>query len=229
MLDDLGHERVVVLDGGWPAWLAAGGAVSTDVPAFPPARLHVRDRWDARDRPRRLRPRLGEVVLLDARGAARYRGETEPIDAYPGHIPTARSAPRPTRTWRRPAPSCPPPSLPPRYAALGADGSAGDVVTSCGSGVSACHDALAMRIAGVAAPLLYPGSYSDWTPWPAGRNGPDPGTSLADLRVRIRIPSSRSQMLQRSGHSPNLNQVWKPTIIEFDAGLPDLCAGQPRP
>ena len=176
MLDDLGHERVVVLDGGWPAWLAAGGADSTDLPAFPPARLHVRDRWTHVIDLESLGPRLGEVVLLDARGAARYRGETEPIDAYPGHIPTARSAP----TDANLAPSgtfLPASELAARYAALGADGSAGDVVTSCGSGVSACHDALAMRIAGLPPPLLYPGSYSDWTRrgLPVA-TGADPGT-----------------------------------------------------
>ena len=176
MLDDLGHERVAVLDGGWPAWLAAGGAVSTGVPVFPPARLQVRDRWSRVIDLDGLRSRLGEVVLLDARGAPRYRGETEPIDAYPGHIPTARSAPTDGNlaasgmflTARE---------LSERYAALGADGSAGEVVTSCGSGVSACHDALAMRVAGLPAPLLYPGSYSDWSRHglPVA-TGPEPGS-----------------------------------------------------
>jgi thiosulfate/3-mercaptopyruvate sulfurtransferase len=175
MLDDLGHERVSVLDGGWQAWLAAGGAVSTAVPTYPPARLHVRDRWTRVIDLDGLHSRLGDVVLLDARGAARYRGEAEPIDAYPGHIPTARSAP----TDANLASSgifLPAAELAARYQALGADGSAGEVVTSCGSGVSACHDALAMRIAGLPAPHLYPGSYSDWS-----RNGlpvatgPEPG------------------------------------------------------
>jgi thiosulfate/3-mercaptopyruvate sulfurtransferase len=162
MLDDLGHERVVVLDGGWPAWLAAGGDVSTDAPVFPPARLHVRDRWTRMVELEGLRSRLGDVVLLDARGAARYRGETEPIDAYPGHIPTARSAPTDANLDPSGA-FLPAGELAERYAALGADGSAGEVVTSCGSGVSACHNALAMRIAGLPAPILYPGSYSDWS------------------------------------------------------------------
>src|SRR5262245_60348901 len=72
MLDDLGHERVVVLDGGWPAWLEAGGPVSTVVPAFPPALLHIRDGWTRVIDLEGLRSRLGEVVLLDARGAPRY-------------------------------------------------------------------------------------------------------------------------------------------------------------
>jgi len=177
MLDDLGHERVVVLDGGWPAWLAAGRAVSTDVPAYPPARLHLRDRWTRVIDIDGLRSRLGDVVLLDARGAPRYRGETEPIDAYPGHIPTARSAPTDANLDSS-GTFLPAGKLAARYAALGADGSAGEVVTSCGSGVSACHDALAMRIAGLPAPLLYPGSYSDWSRHGLPVvTGPEPGSA----------------------------------------------------
>jgi thiosulfate/3-mercaptopyruvate sulfurtransferase len=176
MLDDLGHERVVVLDGGWPAWLAADGAVSTEAPAVPPARLRVRDRWTRVIDLDGLRSRLGEVVLLDARGAARYRGETEPIDAYPGHIPTARSAPTDVNLASS-GTFLPAPELTEIYTGLGADGSAGEVVTSCGSGVSACHDALALRIAGLPAPLLYPGSYSDWSRHglPVA-TGPEPGS-----------------------------------------------------
>ena len=180
MLDDLGHERVAVLDGGWPAWLAAGGAISTDVLAFAPAQLHVRDRWTRVIDLEGLRSQLGNVVLLDARGAPRYRGETEPIDAYPGHIPTARSAPTDANISAS-GDFLPATELAARYAELGADGSAGDVVTSCGSGVSACHDALAMRIAGLPAPLLYPGSYSDWSRHglPVA-TGPEPGSPSAE-------------------------------------------------
>ncbi|HEU5204530.1 MAG TPA: rhodanese-like domain-containing protein, partial [Candidatus Limnocylindrales bacterium] len=177
MLDDLGHERVVVLDGGWPGWLAAGGPVSTGAPGFPPARLHVRDRWTRVIDLDGLRSRLGNVVLLDARGAARYRGETEPIDAYPGHIPTARSAPTDANLAAS-GTFLPAPELAARYAALGAGGSAGEVVTACGSGVSACHTALAMRIAGLPAPLLYPGSYSDWSRHGLPVvTGPEPGSA----------------------------------------------------
>jgi thiosulfate/3-mercaptopyruvate sulfurtransferase len=176
MLDDLGHEGVVVLDGGWQTWLAAGGAVSTDVPAYPPARLQVRDRWTRVIDLAGLRSRLGEVVLLDARGAPRYRGETEPIDAYPGHIPTARSAPTDSNLGSS-GRFLPASELAARYEALGADGSAGEVVTSCGSGVSACHDALALRIAGLPPPLLYPGSYSDWSRHGLSvATGPEPGS-----------------------------------------------------
>jgi thiosulfate/3-mercaptopyruvate sulfurtransferase len=162
MLDDLGHRSVGVLDGGFPAWVAAGHPVSTEAPDWPPASLDTLRRWWTRTIDgAALAGRLGSVVLLDARGGPRYRGEIEPIDAVPGHIPTARHAPtdsnlRPDGSFLTAA------ELGERYAALGAGG--GDpVVVSCGSGVSACHDALAMRVAGLAPPLLYPGSYSDWT------------------------------------------------------------------
>jgi thiosulfate/3-mercaptopyruvate sulfurtransferase len=166
-----------VLDGGWPAWLADGGPVSTDVPAYPPARLHLRDRWTRVIDIDGLRSRLGDVVLIDARGAPRYRGETEPIDAYPGHIPTARSAPTDANLAAS-GTFLPAAELAARYSTLGADGSAGEVVTSCGSGVSACHDALAMRIAGLPAPLLYPGSYSDWSRHGLPVvTGPEPGSA----------------------------------------------------
>ncbi len=162
MLDDLGFDDVRVLDGGFPAWVAAGLPLSTEVPAHPPATLTVRDRWTRVIDRDELRGRLGSVRLLDARGAARYRGETEPIDAYPGHIPTAISAPTdgniaPDGRFR------PASELLAQYRALGADGSTGEVVVSCGSGVSATHDALALRIAGLPDAWLYPGSYSDWT------------------------------------------------------------------
>ena len=126
-----------------------------------------------------VRAGLRSLRLLDARAGARYRGETEPIDAYPGHIPTAISAPTDANLGgdgRFLAGD----ELAARYRALGADGSAGQVVVSCGSGVSATHDALALRIAGLPDPLLYPGSYSDWTQqgWPVA-TGPEPGTPPA--------------------------------------------------
>jgi thiosulfate/3-mercaptopyruvate sulfurtransferase len=162
MLDDLGFADVRVLDGGIGAWVAAGLPVVTDVPSYPAASLTLRETWTGVIERDALRARLGSVRLLDARAGARYRGETEPIDAYPGHIPTAVSAPTdgnlgPELAFRTPA------ELAERYRALGADGSAGPVVVACGSGVSAAHDALALRIAGLPDALLYPGSYSDWT------------------------------------------------------------------
>jgi thiosulfate/3-mercaptopyruvate sulfurtransferase len=161
MLDVLGHERVAVLDGGLDAWIAAGGKLTTEVKSWPPSELHLADRWSRVIDRAELRSRLGQVVLLDARSAPRYRGETEPVDPVAGHIPTAINAPvegnlRDGR-FRSPA------ELAARFRDLGADGSRGPVVTSCGSGTSALHHAIAMRLAGLPDPILYAGSYSQWS------------------------------------------------------------------
>ena len=162
MLDDLGHDGVAILDGGLAAWTAAGHPLTTDVPTWPPTRLTLADSWTRTIDRETLRSRLGAVRLLDARGAPRYRGETEPVDRIPGHIPTAVNAP----TDGNLGPDgrfLPPDALAARFAGLGAADRDSDVVTSCGSGVTACHNALAMRLAGLPDPILYPGSYSDWT------------------------------------------------------------------
>ncbi len=94
MLDNLGHDRVALLDGGLKAWRAAGLPLSTErvtLPAVEP--LAPSRAWSGViDRPA-LIERLREVALLDARAPERYRGETEPVDPRPGHIPSAISAP----------------------------------------------------------------------------------------------------------------------------------------
>jgi thiosulfate/3-mercaptopyruvate sulfurtransferase len=158
MLDDLGHRRVAVLDGGIAAWIAAGGPVTAAVPAPPatPADLHLATRWSRVVDRADLAERLGQVALIDARARERYRGDIEPVDAKPGHIPTAISLPT-AGNLAADGRFLGSGELRARFEALGAD-----VVTSCGSGVTACHNALAMRVAGLPAPLLYPGSYSDW-------------------------------------------------------------------
>jgi thiosulfate/3-mercaptopyruvate sulfurtransferase len=121
-----------------------------------------------------LKERLGSMVLLDARAAPRYRGETEPVDPVAGHIPTARNAPVDGNLadgrFR------PPDELAERFRGLGADGTRGPVVTSCGSGTSAIHHTIAMRLAGLPDPILYVGSYSDWSrSGEAVATGPEPG------------------------------------------------------
>jgi thiosulfate/3-mercaptopyruvate sulfurtransferase len=180
MLDVLGHPAVAVLDGGLAAWTAAGGELTTAMPDPAPGELHLAPDWSRVIERDELKARLGTVALLDARGAERYRGETEPIDPVAGHIPTAVSAPvddslvGPGGTFRPAA------QLAQRFHDLGADGSEMPVVTSCGSGVSALHHALAMRAAGLPDPLLYVGSYSDWSR--SGEPvavGPEPGEAPA--------------------------------------------------
>jgi thiosulfate/3-mercaptopyruvate sulfurtransferase len=161
MLDTLGHHEAAVLDGGIDAWTAAGGELATDVPAWPVASLHLGDAWTGVISREEVKARLGSVALLDARAPARYRGEVEPVDPVAGHIPTAVNAPVAGNLvdgrFRSPA------ELRERFASLGADGSAGPVVTSCGSGTSALHHAIALRLAGLPDPILYVGSYSDWS------------------------------------------------------------------
>lgn len=175
MLDILGFgrrgiagEAVGVLDGGTKAWTDAGLPLETAGPALPatPATLSLRGPWHGVIERETLKPRLGTLTLIDARGAPRYRGETEPVDPYAGHIPTAISAPVDTNLTGD-GRFLDSDELRSRYAALGIDAAseaAGrDVVISCGSGTSACHHALAMRVAGLPDPILYVGSYSDWS------------------------------------------------------------------
>jgi thiosulfate/3-mercaptopyruvate sulfurtransferase len=160
MLDSLGHARVAVLDGGIQAWVAAGHALSTEEPDWPPAQLHLADRWTNTIDRSELTDRLGTLTLLDARAPERYRGEIEPIDPAAGHIPTAVNAPTSGNLGddgsfldRR--------RLRERFTGL--SNPAMPVVTSCGSGTTACHNALAMRLAGLPDPILYVGSFSDWS------------------------------------------------------------------
>lgn len=172
MLDDLGHRRVHVLDGGIAAWAAIGGPVTREVAAYPAGRLTLRDHWTRTIDRDGLVARLGSVGLIDARAPERYRGDVEPVDAVPGHIPTAVNLPLagnlgPDERFRDPK------ALRARFEHLG-----DEVVSYCGSGVNACHNALAMRVAGLPDPLLYPGSYSDWagTGMPIA-TGEEPGLS----------------------------------------------------
>lgn len=162
MLDNLGHERVAVLDGGLRAWTDAGHPLSRDVPAYPKARLRLEDRWRRVIDREELTGRLGSLTLLDARAPERYRGEVEPIDPKAGHIPTAVNAPTADNLAEDGPFFRPPEELRRRFDGL-RDESGGDVVTSCGSGTTACHNALAMRLAGLPDPLLYVGSFSDWS------------------------------------------------------------------
>jgi thiosulfate/3-mercaptopyruvate sulfurtransferase len=172
MLEDLGHPRVRVLDGGIATWIAVGGALTAEVRTDPGAPLTLRDTWwrviDREAIAARLR--AGDIALIDARATERYRGDLEPVDPLPGHIPGALSLP----TAGNLGPDgrfLDPEVLRARFDTLGPE-----VVTSCGSGVTACHNALAMRVAGLPDPILYPGSYSDWATagMPVAR-GDEPG------------------------------------------------------
>jgi thiosulfate/3-mercaptopyruvate sulfurtransferase len=161
----MGHSAVAVLDGGRAAWIAAGGAITVDAPApavaAPYATMAANlPTVDAAT----LQSKLGRVLLLDARAAERFRGDAEPLDPVAGHIPTATN-----RFFKdnlqanghfKPAAQ-----LREEFNALGAGRV--PVVQQCGSGVTACHNLLAMAHAGLGDSTLYPGSWSEWCSDPA--------------------------------------------------------------
>jgi thiosulfate/3-mercaptopyruvate sulfurtransferase len=179
MLDNIGFTRVALLDGGLKAWRGAGLPLTTDPVAYPPrGPLPLAKTWSRVIDRAGLIDRLDEVALLDARAPERYRGETEPVDPRPGHIPSAINAPARTSLdadGRFLAPA----DIAARLTAVAPAGR--PVVVSCGSGVTACHTALAFRLAGLPDPILYPGSYSDWSRTElAVAVGADPGEPVRD-------------------------------------------------
>jgi thiosulfate/3-mercaptopyruvate sulfurtransferase len=153
-----GVEDVRVLDGGLRAWAAAGGPVTADVPEpgagtveTHPGGLPLLDAEGAA-------ALASDGLLLDARAAERYRGETEPIDPVAGHIPGAVSAPT-DENLSEGGGFLAASDLRSRFEALGAG--SGPVGVYCGSGVTAAHEVLALHEAGIDA-ALYVGSWSDW-------------------------------------------------------------------
>jgi len=164
----LGHAEVAVLDGGLAAWKAAGGGLSTAAaapsgaapyPAQPPAMPTI----DVTA----LQARLGRVRILDARAPERFRGEVEPLDPVAGHIPGAAN-----RLFKlnlqadgRFKPAAELRAEFDRQVSFGSP--AAGVVHQCGSGVTACHNLLAMAHAGLEGSVLYPGSWSEWCADPA--------------------------------------------------------------
>ena len=170
MLRVHGHEKVSLLDGGLKAWAEAGRPLSREEPRIdpaPPRKLKL-DRSRVLDREQV--ERRGDASLLDARAPERYRGEVEPLDKRAGHIPGAVNAPFAANLTAglrfRPAAEL--------YQAYSAYTSP---IVSCGSGVTACHDAFAIELAGLPPARLYVGSWSDWSSDPARpiAIGPGPG------------------------------------------------------
>lgn len=156
MLRTLGHDAAL-LDGGMAAWT---GELTTEVPRVAPAVFTARD-WPAE----RLAT-LDDVtrpdgrVVLDARDRSRFRGDAEPVDPRAGHIPGARNLPC-RENLAADGRFLPVDALRERFAGVGA-GDGTEVISYCGSGVTACHNLIAMEYAGLGAGRLFPGSWSQY-------------------------------------------------------------------
>jgi thiosulfate/3-mercaptopyruvate sulfurtransferase len=162
MLRWLGHDAVAVLDGGYDRWLREGRPIATDAPAPPSARFPARQALTPVGTAEVLAQLgRGSLLLVDARGAERFRGETEPLDPVAGHIPGAVNRPF-TQNLGPDGRFKPAGDLRAEFEALLAGDPATRVVHQCGSGVTACHNALAMEVAGLAGSRVYPGSWSEW-------------------------------------------------------------------
>jgi thiosulfate/3-mercaptopyruvate sulfurtransferase len=186
MLRWVGHRAAAVLDGGIRAWTTAvqqllpppptpvdaqelvhfrrGRQLAPGLP-FPwtPTRFELGESLVASVTANEVLAAIGDptVVLLDARAAERYRGENETTDPVAGHIAGARSAPF-AGNLTKDGGFLPPAELRARFEERLAGIAPERAITYCGSGVTACHDVLAMAHAGLPLPRLYPGSWSEW-------------------------------------------------------------------
>jgi thiosulfate/3-mercaptopyruvate sulfurtransferase len=162
MLRWVGHEKVAVLDGGFAKWTKEGRPVTVDVPLFTPFNYPIRLKSDAAVDIRAVERTLGKSVLLDARAPARYRGEQEPIDPVAGRIKGAKNRFNMDNvsaqgTFKSPD------ELKKEFQSVLQGRSPGEVIHYCGSGVAACHNLLAMELAGLKGGKLYAGSWSEWS------------------------------------------------------------------
>jgi thiosulfate/3-mercaptopyruvate sulfurtransferase len=163
MLRWLGHDAVAVLDGGWNGWVKAGNPVTAQLPEFAKTRFTARPRPDLARDAKSIAAGIGKPapILIDARAPNRFRGENETLDPVAGHIPGAAN--RFFQSNLDASGSFKPPSaLRQEFEAVTGAKAPTDVVHYCGSGVTACHNLLAMEIAGLSGSRLYPGSWSEW-------------------------------------------------------------------
>jgi thiosulfate/3-mercaptopyruvate sulfurtransferase len=177
-----GHSKVAVLDGGYRAWITAGGQIEAgdDTPSGPaiPTGARTGDLSSlstANPEPSEASPKAQAVtaadvvvalkdprrVLVDARAPERFAGDVEPIDPVAGHIPGAVNHPF-SRNLDAENRFLPPDELRRRWLESLHGRNPHDAILMCGSGVTACHNALAMEIAGLSGAKLYAGSWSEW-------------------------------------------------------------------
>lgn len=167
MLRWAGHGTVAVLDGGFKAWTARGGALQSEAPSV-----------DASPRLRRFTPRIAadtvlstaeleqalrdpQAVLVDARARERFAGTIEPIDPVAGHVPGAVNHPF-TESLDADGYFLPADEIKRRWEERLAGKAPEQLIAMCGSGVTACHNLLSLEVAGLRGGKLYAGSWSEW-------------------------------------------------------------------
>jgi thiosulfate/3-mercaptopyruvate sulfurtransferase len=170
LLHWLGHDAAAVLDGGIDKWIAEGRPITADPPSVRPARfvaMTPRPVVSSADILRDLSNHSSNpLTIIDARAPERFRGDIEPLDPVAGHIPGAINRPyganlTPQQTFK------PAELLRAEFEAQLGGAPLSSVVHQCGSGVTACHNLLAMEVAGLGTTALYPGSWSEWSSDPS--------------------------------------------------------------
>lgn len=174
----VGHEQVQVLDGGWAAWQAAGGAVSTEPPAERPltrVALTPQPGWllTANEVLASLQGQAPALQVLDARAPDRFRGENETLDPVGGHIPGAAN--RFFQLNLQDGRFKPAEQLLAEFKATVPGQDFTQLAHQCGSGVTACHNLLALAHAGQPMGRLYAGSWSEWCADPGRPRAVGPG------------------------------------------------------
>jgi thiosulfate/3-mercaptopyruvate sulfurtransferase len=163
MLRWIGHTRAAVLDGGWDAWQASGLPATSDLPSIQAAAYTLRPRPELSVDTTFIAAHLSDdhITVVDARSPDRFRGENETLDPIGGHIPGAEN-----RFFRLNLEADgrfkPPDVLKQEFTDVLRNASPSRVIHQCGSGVTACHNLLAMEHAGLSGSRLYPGSWSEW-------------------------------------------------------------------
>jgi len=162
MLRWAGHEQVAVLDGGLAKWQREGRPLTAELPQVTAGSYPGKARASMHASLALVEKKLMRAALLDARAPVRYRGEQEPIDPVAGRIPGAKNRFNNDNisadgTFKRPE------LLRTEFESVLAGRNPGDVINYCGSGVAACHNALAMEVAGLTGSRVYIGSWSEWS------------------------------------------------------------------
>ena len=162
MLRYLGHDAAAVLDGGLQSWKAEGFVLASGRESRAPRSFIARPRESMRIDLEALERERVHHLLIDARAPERFRGEVEPFDPVKGRIPGARNHPT-ASSLSADGRLLAPEDLRARFQSILGSRPVESVVSYCGSGVTACHNLLAMDVAGLRGARLYPGSWSEWS------------------------------------------------------------------